>query len=1427
MAGYRPTQIRKPSDETDFEKKCVVLFKELLNDPNVSRVGTRGQGQNGVDIKGLRDRNPHQIVGVQCKLKSENRKLTKKELDDEVKKALAFTPLLSEYFIVATSKNDTKLQQHALKIMQTQEASGRKIHVEVWGWDTLQEKIDQYESAKQAFDPGFSPALAAQDQKLDALIDGQSRLPTKEDLAALAKHLEKDGLELPVRLPPKIADRELREEFSRALRRRGFQRTDIRSELTNLAKRAIDGDLVLGSASLKADICVRAARASATPETYEAALRFRTHAADFNPSLDLFVVDALLKEAVGDKDAALRDLKSRSDIDTRSALFFVIIRLRGADAALKWARSESLSAVDFTPPSALNLVLTMMEDGDFETALSFVLELPPSYFEEIAVLHLLRAQLTLASILPNDQKTALFEGLPINPRQLQFANSPNANNLKKTALSDIQALLSQTDELGIEFLSDYLSELSLFLQLEISDFHDVARARLVAEIADPKTTLRRVRLALAYDVSFNAEALQRNLARQKELGGWTTDERFAAFLIAFHSGDAKTISNFFDTHRDDLFTQSDLKHSYLAAIEIETLARSGRFDDARRLIAQPREHLTDEQIKDAEDMVAAIENDDEVERHRKRYEQSGSLLELRILVGELRARQDTNSLAIYAPVLARATLRREDFDVALKSLYQTHRDVELIDLANELPDLAELDLDYQAIKGWSLYRLGRVMEARGVARGLLAARSDGSDRELAINTNIETGDWGNLQAILAHEVGRIDALSAMDCVRLARLALEISSPYVDRFRDAAIEKAPDNPEVYLAAYMLATERGEEDQGSQAHNWLEKAAALSGPEGPVQSVSFREMMDLGSGWRERTEKFDKALKQAEIPVFMIARAIRRRLLDLTLGQARRNLDVQDRRVSYPVFAFSGAKADIELGPAMTAALDVTAVITLEYLGLLSDALTYFQRIVIAPRTLSFLFGERQFVRVQQPSEVAKAQRMQALISGGRIKIVPRTNQYQRVVGREVGEDLATILDQAKSQGGLVVRSAPVTKLGSYLEETADLSGYSSVLTDIHSVLKFLSSTGKIDAASRRSAETYLRHVDKGWSNAPEINQNSKLYLDGLAVTYLDHAGLLAVLIRSAGDIFIHEDVNAQTQQTLRYSEHTQELLSSIERIRSAVAAGVENGRVTFSARRPSNEPPNEDGEDPTDFSPTLDLLSDLTGVDVAIADDRCLNKLPNWVDPSRQTARCATTLDILTALRVARKLDDEAYWLARHKLRAGGFYSMSREIDELSYHLAVTPVVDGVIRETPELRAIRESLLLPQIHDAFIASEEPWFIRLRFTIYKAIRRAWIEASNAKTAEARANWLLSILPNPLEWCLEPDNVAVWAASRQQAAIQVAIFMVFTEGNKDRKRQYFKWVDENIVGPNSRKNKEIWDISLEFLKTYVKQLWDVDDG
>jgi hypothetical protein len=42
MGGFEPTDIRIPKNDTDFETKSVVLFRGILKDPSVKRLGRSG-----------------------------------------------------------------------------------------------------------------------------------------------------------------------------------------------------------------------------------------------------------------------------------------------------------------------------------------------------------------------------------------------------------------------------------------------------------------------------------------------------------------------------------------------------------------------------------------------------------------------------------------------------------------------------------------------------------------------------------------------------------------------------------------------------------------------------------------------------------------------------------------------------------------------------------------------------------------------------------------------------------------------------------------------------------------------------------------------------------------------------------------------------------------------------------------------------------------------------------------------------------------------------------------------------------------------------------------------------------------------------------------------------------------------------------------
>lgn len=1422
MAGS--TQIRKPESEADFEKHCEVLFRGLLNDPAASRLGTRGQKQDGVDIVGHRDCDPAKIVGIQCKLKSGSKRLTKGEVRDEVRMALAYKPALAEYFVVTTASNDTRLVQFAHELMNEQKALGREIQIHVWGWGNLTDAINRDEAAKNAFDPGYSPAISRQTAAIERLAEGQENLATREQLAGIADNLGQ-LVSQRTALPAHFADRELTAKLTQALRRRGFGKTDIAKELSELGELAVSQQYSLGSRAIRFEILDRAARANAAPQTTDVAQRFLEAARELNPTGDLFLADALLKDAKGDTEAALRTLRTRPNPDTRAALFSALARTKGAVAARAWVRREKLAPSDFNPPGALNLVLRAIDVGELDEAQSLIGEIPSSYFDACPALYLLRAQLTIASVLPDDLKSAVLQGLPIDPSLLELGTRVGGQSAATQARADIEALLPVVESLGLSELGDFLAEFDLWLQLECHYSSSAARERIAREISDQSTTLHRVRLALAYDIPFNQDALYRHLVELKEVGEWNADERIAAFLLAFHSGNYFRVTSFFEAYHDELFAQADLAHAYLAGIEIEALARTDRFKEARQHLAlHEGPHLSEEQARDLRGLLSGIESGNEAEGLRQRYDASGDPGDLRALVNILRTKNDFRQLAAYAPILAHASPSSDSFATAAKALFHAEAYGDVIALATDLPEICAQDDEFVSMHAWALFNVGRVMEARALGRELWARRGANYDRELAINTAVETGDWGYLQSLLAKEVERTEEIEAHDLMRLARLALEAGSPYVDRFRDAALQKQPNDAQLNLSAYALAVDRGDEYHGPEAQKWFRKAVERSGAEGPVRSVSMKEMVEQAPVWNQSVDSFDKGLRRGEMPLFIAAKGVRRQLLDLTLGLALRNKKQQDTRLRFPALAFAGTRGPLDASSAVPLALDITSIATLEYLDLLEPTLTHLNHAVIAPRTLALLFTERQFLRFHQPSQMTKARRIQELIARGRLIVLPGTGSRNIELKNEVDDELAGLLATARQEGGIVVRSAPVFKPGSLLEETADLSTVSDLLADTRAVLTSLSSNAQIEEGLEASAGVYLRHVDSGWESSPAIDASSLLYLDDLSVTYLDYVGLLEPLTKFAAKVFVPKKVDQQTRGLLEHGDLTEELLAAIEHIRITLNQAIECGRITFSARHMAEREGDGDEMEFKQF-PTLDIAADLAGIGAVVSDDRYFNCKATWADKKSHRVPSATTLDILVTLKNGR-LSEEAYWEALHKLRTAGYYAVPLEPNELKRYLARAPISKGKLRETPELRAVWESVALPLVSGSFLATDNPWLAAVRFTVLRELRDVWLDESDYAAAEAKGDWLFDLLPNPLAWCVDAHSETQWETCFQQAAAQAGLLMVFTSTERERSRRYFAWLDRKLIKPLRTSQPELWSATLEHVRSHIPHLIEADD-
>ena len=54
-----------------------------------------------------------------------------------------------------------------------------------------------------------------------------------------------------------------------------------------------------------------------------------------------------------------------------------------------------------------------------------------------------------------------------------------------------------------------------------------------------------------------------------------------------------------------------------------------------------------------------------------------------------------------------------------------------------------------------------------------------------------------------------------------------------------------------------------------------------------------------------------------------------------------------------------------------------------------------------------------------------------------------------------------------------------------------------------------------------------------------------------------------------------------------------------------------------------------------------------------------------------------------------------------------------------------------------------------------------------------------------------------------------------------------MVFVGASGQRRNCYFAWLEEKLVTPLQLTHPEIWDAALDFLRSYIPRLMEIDDG
>jgi hypothetical protein len=1224
------SQYAPPKSWEEFEDLCADLYALIWNDTGTQKHGRQGQPQGGVDVYGRPDGKNYS--GVQCKNKSiwPPTELTTDEIDEEVEKAKTWQPGLKHYIITTTAPNDQKLQQHARKITSTHRKK-RLFTVEVASWDEITRHLANYPHLLQKYgyvpDAGLVTQLVAETLRQSGQRPGLS--PSAKSIAPLAD------------AGPNVAEaleRDLAARYLRAMRRSFFPETMQADEFASVADIAQEPTYTSVSSDLRRRILLRAARSEAVRGSVDKARELLSSAQSLKGTESDLIARARILEST-DVEGALALLRDETDADARSTVFNMLVRHRSPAAGLEWFAQEKIGVAGLTINGLQTLTSAHLQSGDFDGLKARFDEVTPAQLSDAPYFHFVRAMVNMASVLPIPDRELAVRSFQMDARRgtRSILDSATTAYRLDLAMEDLTALLPLTSELELPNAKRLVEAYIRWCELLHPHRSDTGLAHLRADLADPKVARERLSLAFAFDRDFKPDSIEEYLTRREKIGGLDDEDLKAALIIQIHSDDPASVAALISRHRARF--EATYQDPPIFTIELQALALAGEISSARLLLEKHKPELTPEGIALFETLISKSEGKDAVAEDLKAYEATKSLEALRALLGSLVARKDHRAVAKYAEELFAQSSDPRDIATAAYAFAQLGDGREYVRIIEANPFLEDKDPEFRRHYAWELFKQGRLREAKMRAEFLAQNFASHRDLQLEIAIAVESGEWETLAKPLAAFLDDVSKHSGLALIRAAHIAQQSGQGPMMDLMNAAVSKADNNPHVWLGAYSLVIEEGLEDDVPDAHLWLRKALVLSDKKGPVQQFELKELVPQQIEWNKRTRDISERITRAEVPLVIAAPGLRTTLVDILLRNLVRNAAIEDARRKYVLPLFSGHRVPTQLDNTFQSlALDVSSLLVLGWLGLIPKVLTAFKRVILPATVMTELFEGRRRVQQVQKSRIRRARELEQALVRKHLKVVRPIERTNDPLAIEVGPSLAALVRAAETSGGIVLRPGPVHRPG--LDQiVADVTSALPHLSDMHALLKALSDNGAVDQATEETAKEYFDLQDEGLAGSGAPNSSKPLFIDGLALVYLQYTNLLNTVLKVFKDVRIEGSSEDEALAIIEHGQHVEEVIRVIDDIRNMVRSGSSTGQIVFGPRRESDKWAEDQ------MPSTLHLLSDLSDVNACVCDDRALNKENFAADNKGRRIPCLTTLDILQELQRRNSITDKkSGWL---------------------------------------------------------------------------------------------------------------------------------------------------------------------------------------
>lgn len=1216
--------------------------------------------------------------------------------------------------------------------------------------------------------------------------------------------------------------RSVEKDLSDILDLRAFDFSDAITRIATLWQGVDGGDLAALPQATKDEVCYWTTRllASAPAVATEAREARKALPQDYRGG-NVQILDALIQAAEEKGDEAIRYLRDEPDADAKSVLLGLLAYFRGIDVALNWCSDAQPKATPdyFTELGWREWATCLAKSGRWEDAAAGlrVLAYGQTWGPALAMLE---GSINAGLLLPVESRDLALLGIPTY-RGVGPNLHPSANEWHARAAECFKYVEKNLPRLVHENFKDQVANWRLWLRLMdpdttvSDDAAQVIRNRL--EGGDPNHGL--VQLAWSFQIRFNDNALRTRLRERELLGGLDEQDTVVECLLNDMTMDFPDFAQFVEERLEML--DRAVPPSLTTALLFDALLQSGQIERARDVIETRRQHVEGPPLERMEAELEVRQGIDPRERLEARYKNSNDLIDLHNLVGHLREVNDRAALEPRVLELFEREPKPENAREVIRCLrLPPADDVAIVRFLEEYPSVAQRDHDMKSALAWSLFSVGRVDEARHENDTLLDERRHTNDLFLDVEIAIATGGWERLEGIVDREWRHRTDHGPEVLIRLAYLASQggQSTERAASLARLAAEMAPEDPHVLVAAYAIHFKLGRDEQADPL--WLKQASDHSSEEeGPVWSADLRMLVnELEPRLRERNADIDRKLLNGELPMAVALAAVNQPLTQVLLAEppigAR---DGRERRL-VPIIAGQQSRTDIQ--DTWTVGLDITSIMVLARLGLLEKALDALHHAKVAHNAMACLLAEKVEVRFHQPVRVEAARRVITLIDRRLIMVIDRQAAQSSKLAADVGADLATLLEAGRDDHGVVICVRPIHKVGSFMEEAADTSSFDDVILSPSDLCEMAHRGGRLSAAQYERARAFMATQGQMASAVAPLHALTRpVFLDRLALSYLQDARVLDALAQSGLDLRVHPNVLNEAKAFVNAGEHLAEL---VESIKEKLRHGMESGKVSLMAHPQLSER----GLDARPgVSSTQALLFGAGECDALCVDDRFINGHPGHQDATGKPVPVICVLDVLRYLYSCGAISDTELRGAKHRLRDAGFALIPIDAEELLHYLAVAKCDDGMLLESAELRTIRQtvnranSLGILKLEEALA-----WSNTLIRICAEVVQKLWLDESiSSVDATMLSTWVHRFLSAPtssLPMDRSDDNALAPYESLVSGLVALLMLPRFVR-SPERRSTYRTWLDRCVVVPLSSASPELIDNAASIAQASVEDL------